>query len=145
MWEAIKTHNLWVDHMKEARLHTLITEFENLNMSDNGTIDTYATMLTYISSKSPTLGEVMRKHKLVKKFLTSLSRRFVYIMSALEQVLDIKETGFEDVVRRLKAYEERVKQEDKANDAQENLLYARMEYSNRNNDLSRGRGCGSNS
>ncbi|GJU92802.1 uncharacterized mitochondrial protein-like protein [Tanacetum coccineum] len=31
--------------------------------------------------------------------------------------------GFEDVVGRLKAYEERVKEEDKANDPQENLLY----------------------
>ncbi|GKD86282.1 uncharacterized mitochondrial protein-like protein [Tanacetum coccineum] len=45
-----------------------------------------------------------------------------------------------DVVGRLKAREERVKEEDKANDSQENLLYARTEYSNGNNDTSRGRG-----
>ncbi|GJT70411.1 ribonuclease H-like domain-containing protein [Tanacetum coccineum] len=70
------------------------------------------------------------EHKLVKKFLTSLPRRFVHIVAALEKVLDLKTTGFEDVVGRLKAYEERVKEEDKANDPQENLLYARTEYSN---------------
>ncbi|GKA12176.1 hypothetical protein Tco_0691722 [Tanacetum coccineum] len=35
-------------------------------------------------------------------------------------------------------YEERVKEEDKANDPQENLLYARTDYSNRNNDSSKG-------
>ncbi|GJT92204.1 uncharacterized mitochondrial protein-like protein [Tanacetum coccineum] len=98
MWEAIKTRNLGVDRVKEARLQTLITEFENLNMLDNGTIDEYAAKLSGIASKSVTLGEVMSEHKLVKKFLTSLPRRFVHIVAALEQVLDLKTTGFEDVV-----------------------------------------------
>ncbi|GJY80902.1 hypothetical protein Tco_0493653, partial [Tanacetum coccineum] len=61
----------------------------------------------------------------------------------LKQVLDLKTMRFEDMVGRLKAYEERVKEEDKANDPQENLLYASTEYSNRNNESSEGRGCGS--
>nr|GEV48454.1 hypothetical protein [Tanacetum cinerariifolium] len=143
MWEVIKTCNLGVDRVKEARLQTLITEFENMKMSDNDSIDAYAAKLSGIASKSTTLGEVMSKHKLVKKFLTSLPRRFVHIVAALEQLLDLETTGFEDVVGRLKAYEERVKEKDKANDAQENLLYARTKYSNRNNDSSRGRGRGS--
>ncbi|GKD08615.1 putative RNA-directed DNA polymerase, eukaryota, reverse transcriptase zinc-binding domain protein [Tanacetum coccineum] len=112
MWEAIKIRNLGVVRVKEARLQTLITEFKNSKMSDNGTIDEYATNLSVIASKSTTLGEVMSEHKLVKKFLTSLPRQ-------------------------------RVKEEDKANDAQENLLYARTEYSNGNNNSSRGRGHGS--
>ncbi|GJW40386.1 hypothetical protein Tco_0066231 [Tanacetum coccineum] len=84
-------------------------------MSDNDSIDAYAAKLSGIASKSATLGEVMSEHKLV----------------------------FEDVVGRLKAYEERVKEEDKANDTQENLLYARTEYSNGNNDSSEGRRHGS--
>nr|GEV00521.1 hypothetical protein [Tanacetum cinerariifolium] len=131
------------DLVMEARLQTLITEFENLNMLDNGTIDEYALKLSGIAFKSATLGEVMSEHKLVKKFLTSLPRRFVHIVAALEQVVDLKTTGFEDVVGRLKAYEERVKEEDKANDAQDNLLYARTKYSNGYNDSSGGRGHGS--
>nr|GEW33901.1 uncharacterized mitochondrial protein AtMg00810-like [Tanacetum cinerariifolium] len=158
MWETIKTRNLGADCVKEARLQTLITEFENLKMSDNDSIDAYATKLSGIASKSATLREVMSEHKLVKKFLTSLPRRevmsehklvkkfltslprrFVHIVTGLEQVLDLKTTGFEDAVGRLKAYEKRVKEEDIANDAQENLLYARTEYSNRNNDTSGGR------
>ncbi|GKA02274.1 hypothetical protein Tco_0674939 [Tanacetum coccineum] len=141
--EAIKTRNLGADCVKEARLQTLITEFENLKMLDNGTIDEYAAKLSGIASKLATLGEVMSEYKLVKKFLSSLPRRFVHIMAALEQVLDLKTTGFEDVVGRLTAYEERVKEEDIANDAQENFLYARTEYSNGNNDSSGGRGRGS--
>ncbi|GKF72208.1 hypothetical protein Tco_0208322, partial [Tanacetum coccineum] len=71
IWEAIKTHNLRVDRVKEARLQTLITKFENIKMLDNGTTDEYAAKLFGIASKSATLGEVMSEHKLVKKFLTS--------------------------------------------------------------------------
>nr|GEU63784.1 hypothetical protein [Tanacetum cinerariifolium] len=121
MWEAIKIRNLGANRVKEARLQTLITEFENLRMSDNDSIDAYSAKLSGIASKSATLGEVMSEHKLVKKFLTSLPRCFVHIVAALEQVLDFKTTRFEDVVGRLKA----------------------IEYSNGNNDLSRGRGRGS--
>ncbi|GKA94867.1 ERD1/XPR1/SYG1 protein [Tanacetum coccineum] len=138
MWEAIKTRNLGADRVKEARLQTLITEFENLKMSDNDTIDAYAAKLSGIGSKSAMLGEVMSEHKLIKKFLTSLPRRFVHIMADLEQVIDLKTTGFEDVLGRLKVYKERVKQKDKKNDSQEKLLYARTDYSNRNGDSSRG-------
>nr|GEY60012.1 uncharacterized protein [Tanacetum cinerariifolium] len=63
MWEAIKTPNIEVDRVKEARLQTLITELENLKMLDNGTIDEYAAKLSGIASKSATLGEVVSKHK----------------------------------------------------------------------------------
>nr|GEW52801.1 hypothetical protein [Tanacetum cinerariifolium] len=55
-----------------------------------------------------------------KKFLTSFLRRFVHIVAVLEQILDLKTTGFEDVVGRLKA----------------------TEYFNGNNDSSGERGCG---
>ncbi|GKF52095.1 hypothetical protein Tco_0148562, partial [Tanacetum coccineum] len=46
-------------------------------MLDNDSIDAYAAKLSGIASKSATLGEVMSEHKLV---------------------LDLKTTGFEDVV-----------------------------------------------
>ncbi|GKA90757.1 hypothetical protein Tco_0812627 [Tanacetum coccineum] len=140
MWEEIKTRNLADDRVNEARLQTLITEFENLKMSDDGTIDEYAAKLSSIASKSATLREVMSEHKLVNKFLTNLPRRFVHIVATLEHVLNLEGTGFEDVVRRLKAYKERVKEEDKASDAQEKLLYARTDNFERNNDSSGGRG-----
>ncbi|GKC71821.1 hypothetical protein Tco_1117704 [Tanacetum coccineum] len=135
MWEAIKTRNLGADRVKEARLQTLITEFENLKMSDNGTIDEYATKLSGIASKSATLGEVMSEHKLVNNFLTSLPRRFVHIVAALEKVLDLKETGFEDVFGRLKVYEERVMKKESNKKIKQVML--------KNNHLSKGRGCDS--
>ncbi|XP_021993942.1 uncharacterized protein LOC110890607 [Helianthus annuus] len=145
MWEAIKTRNLGAERVKEARLQTLTVEFDSLKMEDTGTIDDYAAKLSGIASKSATLGDVISEHKLVKKFLTSLPRRFVHIVASLEHILDLKTVGCEDVVGRLKAYEERIKEENKVNETQGKLLYSRAEFSNRNYDSNRGRGCGVNS
>ncbi|GJU57911.1 hypothetical protein Tco_1235677 [Tanacetum coccineum] len=118
MWEAIKTRNLGVDRVKEARLQTLITEFENLKMSDNGTIDEYATKLSVIASKSATLGEVIPR-----------------------KVLDLKETGFEDVFGRLKVYEERVMKKESNKKIKQVMLKNNHSSEGRGRDsYSRGRG-----
>ncbi|KAJ9552989.1 hypothetical protein OSB04_017034 [Centaurea solstitialis] len=81
---------------------------------------------------------------MVKKFLTSLPRRFVHIVAALEQVLDLKTITYEDLIGRLKAYEEQTKETDKASESGEKLLYSKIENSNRNQDSSHGRGRGAN-
>lgn len=76
-------------------------------------MDDFEEKLSGITSKSTSLGVVMTKQKLVKNFLTSLPMQFVHIVAALEQVLDLKMIGFEDVVGHLKAYEEITKEKTK--------------------------------
>ncbi|XP_076918480.1 uncharacterized protein LOC143578915 [Bidens hawaiensis] len=73
------------------------------------TIDEYASRITAISSKAATLGKPYEERKLVQKFFASLPSRFIQAVASLEQVLDLKTVGFEDVVGRLKTYEERIK------------------------------------
>ena len=109
MWEAIKSRNLGAEQVKEARLQTLISEFEGLKMKDTSSIDDFSSKLSGMASVSATLGESISQERLVKKFLTSLPKHFVHIVAALEQVLDLKSISFEEVVGRLKAYEERIK------------------------------------
>ena len=49
---------------------------------------------------------------MVKNFLNSLpKRKFIHIVASLGQVLDLNSAGFEDIVGRLKAFEERIKEE----------------------------------
>ncbi|KAJ0889237.1 hypothetical protein HanRHA438_Chr09g0410711 [Helianthus annuus] len=78
-----------------------MTEFEGLKMQDTGTLDEFVSKLS--GSNAATLEEQIMK--LVKKFLTSTPRHFIHIVASLEQVWDLKTTGFENVVGRLKAYE----------------------------------------
>ncbi|KAL7600300.1 hypothetical protein Lser_V15G23964 [Lactuca serriola] len=80
--------------------------------------------LSGLASKSVALGEVIDETKLVKKFLNSLPReKFIHIVASLEHVLDLKTNGFEDVVGRLKAYEEEIREEDIGGKDQVKVLF----------------------
>ncbi|XP_076936734.1 uncharacterized protein LOC143604009 [Bidens hawaiensis] len=81
-------------------------------MKDSEKIDDYVNRISEISSNTAMLEETFEQQKIVKKFLTSLPHRFVHIVSSLEQILDLKTVGFEDVVGRIMAYEERTKDEE---------------------------------
>ncbi|XP_013632817.1 PREDICTED: uncharacterized protein LOC106338363 [Brassica oleracea var. oleracea] len=88
VWDAIK--------VKEARLQTLMAEFDRLKMKDTEKIDDFA--------------------------------------ASLEQVLDLKNTSFEDIVGRLKAYEERVQEEEDNNqEDRSKLMYSNTEQQSARN------------
>ena len=139
VWESIKSRYMGADRVREARLQTLMTEFERLKMKENDTIDDFVGKLAEISSKSTALGETIEEQKLVKKFLSSLPRKkFIHIVASLEQVLDLKTTTFEDIIGRLKAYEDRVKEEEEAEETQSKLMYANNEPQPSSNSYNQG-------
>ncbi|XP_013694775.2 uncharacterized protein LOC106398815 [Brassica napus] len=120
VWDAIKTRHVGADRVREARLQTLMTEFERLKMKETDKIDDFVGKLTEISSKSAALGESMNEAKLVKKFLQALPRKkYIHIVASLKQLLDLNTASFEDVIGRLKAYEERIMAEEEEEDTQE--------------------------
>ena len=128
VWDAIKARYVGAERVREARLQTLMTEFDKLKMKETEKIDDFADKLSEISSKSSALGEEIEESKLVKKFLKSLPRKkYIHIVASLEQVLDLKNTAFEDIVGRLKAYEERVQDEDDNQEEQSKLMYSNTE------------------
>ena len=113
VWEAIKARHVGAERVREARLQTLMAEFDRLKMKEADTIDTFVGKLSEISSKSASLGEIIEEPKLVKKFLKSLPRKkYIHIVASLEQVLDLNTTSFEDIIGRLKSYEERICEEE---------------------------------
>jgi len=143
IWEAIKSRNLGADRVREARLQTLMSEFDKLKMTDTDTVDDYAGKLSGLASRAAALGEIMEASKLVKKFLKGLPRtKFIHIVASLEQVLDLNSTGFEDIVGRLKAFEERIKEETQDED-QSKLMFVKNDAQGRgSHSNSRGRGRG---
>ena len=114
-----------------------------MNMKDTETIDSFVGKLLELSTKSAALGERIEEPNLVKKFLNSLpKKKYIHIKVALEQVLDLNKTSFEDIVRRLKAYEERIYdgEEDKGN-YQSKLVYANADLqAYQRSESGRGRG-----
>ncbi|XP_013613882.1 PREDICTED: uncharacterized protein LOC106320064 [Brassica oleracea var. oleracea] len=51
IWKAIKSRNLGADRVREARLQTLMFEFDKLKMADTYTVDDYAGKLSCLASR----------------------------------------------------------------------------------------------
>jgi hypothetical protein len=99
-------------------------------MKESETIDDFSNKLSSLASKSAALGEAIEESKLVKKFLKCLPRaKYIHIVAALEQTLDLKTIRYEDIVGRLKAYEERLREDEIATEPQNKLMFNRYEPS----------------
>ena len=143
VWDAIKARHVGAERVKEARLQTLMAEFDILKMKEEDTIDLFVGKLSGISSKSASLGETMEESKLVKKFLKTLPRKkYIHIVASLEQVLDLNTTSFEDIVGRLKAYEERIAEEEEETHDDGKLMYGDTSQDSYGGNYSGGRGRG---
>lgn len=112
-----------------------MNEFDRLKMKENETIDVFGGKLAEISSKSAALGVSIEEAKLVKKFLSSLPRqKYINIVASLEQVLDLNTTSFEDIIGCLKAYEERIFDDEEPHEDQTKLMDANNEASTSQNN-----------
>lgn len=130
VWEAIKARHVGAERLREARLQTLMAEFDRLKMKEDDTIDVFVGKLSEITSKTASLGEIIEGPKVVKKFLKSLPRRrYIHMVASLEQMLDLNTTSFEDIVGRMKAYKERIgeEEEEEHQDDKSKLLYSNTE------------------
>lgn len=142
VWDAIKARNLGAERVREARLQTLMAEFDRLKMKEDNTVDNFVGKLSEISSKATALGETIDEPKIVKKFLKSLPRKkYIQTVASIEQFLDLNKTSFEDIVGRLKVYEERITEEEEDNtEDQDKLMYAESGHDGYGNNRGRGRG-----
>ncbi|XP_013631974.1 PREDICTED: uncharacterized protein LOC106337413 [Brassica oleracea var. oleracea] len=71
IWEAIKSCNLGADRVREARLQTLMSEFDKLKLADTDTVDDYAEKLSGLASRAVALGEIMEESKMVVEAITT--------------------------------------------------------------------------
>ena len=125
VWDAIKARYVGAERVREARLQTLMNEFDKLNMKETESIDDFGGKLSELASKSSALGVNIEETKFVKKFLSSLpQKKYIHIVASLEQVLDLNTTNFEDIIGRLKAYEERIFDGENGEEDQTKLMYA---------------------
>jgi hypothetical protein len=109
IWRALKNRFIGVERVRDARLQTLESEFENLRMRQDESIDDYASKISKLVAKANSLGATYQDEKLVKKLLGSVPDRFIAIIAAIEQFADLKTMTFQESVGRLKAFEERTK------------------------------------
>lgn len=85
VWDTIKRRHVGDERVREARLQTLMAEFDRFKMKEVDTIDTFVGRLSEITSKFASLGEVIEESRLIKKFLKSLPRKkFIHMVASIE-------------------------------------------------------------
>nr|KAJ0210782.1 hypothetical protein LSAT_V11C400185190 [Lactuca sativa] len=108
-WDALKTMYVGADRVKVARIQTLKAKFKALCMTETKSVDDFTTKVTNTVSTLCTLGDKVDESQVVKKLLRAVSYKFVQIASTLEQFGDLDDMSVEEVIERLKAYEEQMK------------------------------------
>ncbi|KAL4385163.1 hypothetical protein GQ457_15G023990 [Hibiscus cannabinus] len=107
IWESIKTRYLGSERVKKARVQTLRNEFDALRMKETETIGEFTGKLSAMTSKYSTLYVALEDSSLVKKLLESVPDKYFHVVAGIEQFHDLETMPFEDVIGRMKAYEER--------------------------------------
>lgn len=71
IWETIKTRHVGAERVREARLETLMANFDRLKMKEADTIDVFVGKLSEISSNSAALGETIVAEKIYTYYCCS--------------------------------------------------------------------------
>ena len=95
--------------MREANLQTLLKSYENLRMGEDETVDAFAARVASMVNGIRGLGEKLEDISVVRHFLRAAPPRYMPIVSAIEQCVDLKTLTLDDLVGRFKAHDERMK------------------------------------
>ncbi|XP_071678323.1 uncharacterized protein [Lolium perenne] len=108
-WETIKTLNLGHARVREAALQTLQKKYENLEMGEDETVDAFASRVATLVNGIRALDEKLEEISIVRRFLRAAPPRYLSVVSAIEQCVDLKTLTMDDLVGRFKAHDERMK------------------------------------
>ncbi|XP_076943696.1 uncharacterized protein LOC143614027 [Bidens hawaiensis] len=126
-----KKRHVGVDLVQKARLQPLKTKFEMLRMKEEDTIDSFTDKLNNIVSKASGVGSTFDQPTLVRKLLSSVPKKFIQIVATIEQFVDIETTTLDEIIGRLKAFEERTNLLNKdLMGNQDKLLFTRQDKNN---------------
>jgi hypothetical protein len=95
--------------VREATLQTFQKKFENLEVGEDETLDAFALRVTTIVIGIRGLDKKLDEISVVRCFLRAASARYISVVSAIEQCVDLKTVMLDDLVGRFKAYDERMK------------------------------------
>ncbi|XP_076960907.1 uncharacterized protein LOC143637395 [Bidens hawaiensis] len=127
VWEALRVCYLGAERTQKALVQMLRAELDGLKVGETESIDDYAAKLDGVQSKYKSLGTVLEEEVLVRKFLNSMPDKYLPV-SSMELLADIETMAFEDVVGRLKAYEERNKFKNvNGSSSQSHLMFTQTE------------------
>ncbi|XP_074373426.1 uncharacterized protein LOC141713751 [Apium graveolens] len=109
-----KNHSKELKKLKKVRLQVLRGEFENLKMTNSGNIGEFVTRLKMVTNEIKRNGESLDDVRVMEKLLHSLTRKFDYIITSIEESKDLFTISIDELVGSLQAHEQRMNQYDDA-------------------------------
>ena len=106
VWDSVKIRFIGADRVQQACLKALQNEFTGLKMRDVATVDDFAGRLNSICSQYRELGSTLEDEIMMWKMLNSMPDKFIHLIVGIEKLCDLTTTSFEEMVERLKAFEE---------------------------------------
>nr|GEU52681.1 ribonuclease H-like domain, reverse transcriptase, RNA-dependent DNA polymerase [Tanacetum cinerariifolium] len=138
LWESLLKRHVGEEKVQQARLQSLMIGFQTLQMKEDDTMDAFTAKLNGYANKAKELGKTLDESLLVRKLLDSTPGRFIQIVSSIEKINDLDDITIDEIVRKLKAFEERIKlQKEGQVESQENLLFAHGEHSGKGRRFSK--------
>ncbi|XP_051196483.1 uncharacterized protein [Lolium perenne] len=107
IWECLKARFVGADRVKAARMSTLRGEFDRLIMADGEELDVYAGKISCMAARFAKLGRTPSDATMVKKLLDTVPDSLFAAVAGIEQFCDVETVCFDEVLGRLKAFQER--------------------------------------
>ena len=107
VWDSLKARFVGAEWVKDARLQTLKSKFDDVRMKDDDPLDQVVAKLSTLSVKVNSLGGSLDDAALVKKLFDIVPDHYLTVVAGIEQFYDLKTIAFDEAVGRLKAFEER--------------------------------------
>ena len=78
-------------------------------MDDNESVDAFASRVATLVNRIRALGENLTETSVVRRFLRAAPPRYLQIVTAIEQCVDLATLSIDDLVGRYKAHDERMR------------------------------------
>jgi hypothetical protein len=104
-WQILETTYEGTKLVKSAKLHMLISRFEEIKMLDIETFGEFYTRINDLRNSMVSLGKRVSDVKLIKKILRFLPERFRIKVTAIEESKDLDSMKIEELVGSLQTYE----------------------------------------
>ncbi|XP_047306461.1 uncharacterized protein LOC124909875 [Impatiens glandulifera] len=108
VWESLKIKFGGNERVKRSLLNTIRCKFEILKMKKSETIKEYFARITAITNQMRSNGETMSDTIIVEKILRTLTKKFIYVVFAIEEVRNVR-TMSVDELQSLVVHEQKFK------------------------------------
>ncbi|KAL8094563.1 hypothetical protein AgCh_036190 [Apium graveolens] len=140
-WEILQKSFQGVEKVKKVRLRVLRGEFENLKMKNSENIGEFVTRLKAVTNEMKRNGESLDDVRVMEKLLRSLTRKFDYVVTSIEESKDLSTISIDELVGSLQAHEQRMNQYDDASHL-EKALQSKVSIGDSSGSSSSARGRG---